>query len=43
MSEDKKGLKIYDNLDLSKSKNEDELLGVYKDGLHSMIKIMMIY
>jgi len=31
MSEDKKGLKLYDNLDLSKSKNEDELLGVYKD------------
>jgi ubiquinone/menaquinone biosynthesis C-methylase UbiE len=31
MSEDKKGLKLYDNLDLSKSNNEDELLGIYKD------------
>ena len=31
MSKNKKGLKLYDNLDLSKSKNEDELLGVYKD------------
>ena len=31
MINNKKGLKHYDNLDLSKSKNEDELLGVYKD------------
>ena len=31
MSNNQKGLKHYDNLDLSKSKNEDELLGVYKD------------
>ena len=31
MSKNKKGLKLYDNLDLSKSKNEDKLLGVYKD------------
>ena len=31
MTTNQKGLKHYDNLDLSKSKNEDELLGVYKD------------
>ena len=31
MSEDKKGLKLYDNLDLSKSKNDDKVLGIYKD------------
>ena len=31
MSNNQKGLKRYDNLDLSKSKNEDELLGIYKD------------
>ncbi|MFT5336625.1 MAG: ubiquinone/menaquinone biosynthesis C-methylase UbiE [Luteibaculaceae bacterium] len=31
MINNQKGLKHYDNLDLSKSKNEDELLGVYKD------------
>ena len=31
MSKNKKGLKLYDNLDLSKSKNEDKLLVVYKD------------
>ena len=43
MSNNQKGLKLYDNLDLSKSKNEDELLGIIKIGLHSMIRIMMIY
>ena len=31
MSKNQKGLKLYDNLDLSKSKNEDELVGAYKD------------
>ena len=31
MSNNQKGLRHYDNLDLSKSKNEDELLGIYKD------------
>jgi SAM-dependent methyltransferase len=30
MSKNQKGLKLQDNLDLSKSKNEDNLLGVYK-------------
>jgi SAM-dependent methyltransferase len=30
MSKNQKGLKLKDNLDLSKSKNEDNLLGVYK-------------
>jgi SAM-dependent methyltransferase len=30
MSKKQKGLKLKDNLDLSKSKNEDNLLGVYK-------------
>jgi len=30
MKEDNKGLKFYDNLDLSKSQNEEELLDVYK-------------
>ena len=31
MINNQKGLKHYDNLDLSKSKNEEQLLGVYKD------------
>ena len=30
MKEDNKGLKFYDNLDLSASQNEEELLDVYK-------------
>ena len=31
MSNNQKGLRYYDNLDLSKSKNDDEILGIYKD------------
>jgi SAM-dependent methyltransferase len=31
MSNNQKGLRHYDNLDLSKSKNDDEVLGIYKD------------
>ena len=31
MSNNQKGLRHYDNLDLSKSKNDDKVLGIYKD------------
>ena len=43
MSNNQKGLRHYDNLDLSKSKNDDEVLGIYKDWALIMIRIMMIY